>query len=245
MTATRIVRPATLAVGAVTVWALAAAFLWRTKVPADLRLPALDAHKVFGAGVVEDGTRFDRFFEIEWIVATLTTIAVLVVLAPTRDPAAELGLDRVRALGRPARRDVRHDARVRCPAAPREAVRAQLVDRRRARGLCAGDHLAARTSVPAADRDPLRAFAASRGADRDPRATRARRTPDGAGRADEARNDGGERVHDGHRPEPRDLHLGHDAGRSLHTRRGPLRGRPRARPPRPLAHLERHRLGRA
>jgi STE24 endopeptidase len=98
MTATRIVRPATLAVGALTVWALAASFLWRTKVPADLRLRALDARKVFGAGVVEDGTRFDRFFEIEWIVATLTTIAMLVVLT-RRGPrlARSLGLGPVNA----------------------------------------------------------------------------------------------------------------------------------------------------
>src|SRR6266511_3838113 len=98
MTATRIVRPATLAVGAVTVWALAAAFLWRTKVPADLRLPALDAHKVFGAQAVGAGTRFDRFFEIEWVLATLASLAVLVVMT-RRGPrlARSLGLGPVNA----------------------------------------------------------------------------------------------------------------------------------------------------
>ena len=62
MTAIRIVRPATLAVAAVAVWALAASLLWRTKVPADLRLPSLDVRAVFGAHVVSAGTRFDRFF---------------------------------------------------------------------------------------------------------------------------------------------------------------------------------------
>jgi STE24 endopeptidase len=98
MTATRIVRPATLAVGAVTVWALAASFLWRTKVPADLHLPSLDARRVFGAHAVEAGTRFDRFFEVEWVLTTLTTIAVLVVLT-RRGPrlARSLGLGPVNA----------------------------------------------------------------------------------------------------------------------------------------------------
>jgi STE24 endopeptidase len=81
MTATRIVRPATLAVAVVAIWALAASLLWRTKVPAHLRLPALDERRVFGAHVVGAGIRFDRFFEIEWILATLVSLAVLVVLA--------------------------------------------------------------------------------------------------------------------------------------------------------------------
>jgi STE24 endopeptidase len=81
MTATRIVRPATLAVVAVALWALAASLLWRTKVPSHLQLPPLDARAVFGAHVVSAGTRFDRFFEIEWILATLTSLAALVVMA--------------------------------------------------------------------------------------------------------------------------------------------------------------------
>jgi STE24 endopeptidase len=80
MTATRIVRPATLAVAAVALWALAASLLWRTKVPSHLQLPSLDARAVFGAHVVSAGTRFDRFFEIEWILATLASLAVLVVM---------------------------------------------------------------------------------------------------------------------------------------------------------------------
>ena len=33
-------------------WALAAAALWRTKVPADLHLPSLDPSSVFGAHAV-------------------------------------------------------------------------------------------------------------------------------------------------------------------------------------------------
>jgi STE24 endopeptidase len=81
MTATRIVRPATLAVAAVALWALAASLLWRTKVPAHLPLPSLDERRVFGAHVVSAGIRFDRFFEIEWILATLSTLAALVLMA--------------------------------------------------------------------------------------------------------------------------------------------------------------------
>jgi STE24 endopeptidase len=98
MTATRIVRPATLAVAALAVWTLAATFLWRTKVPADLSLPSLDAREVFGAHAVRAGVRFDRFFEIEWALGTSASLAALVVLA-RRGPklARSLGLGPVNA----------------------------------------------------------------------------------------------------------------------------------------------------
>ena len=79
MTATRIVRPATIAAAVVAVWLLAAFFLLRTKVPGDLSPPRLDAQNVFGAGAVRAGTRFDRFFDYEWVLGTLTSIAVLAV----------------------------------------------------------------------------------------------------------------------------------------------------------------------
>jgi STE24 endopeptidase len=98
MTATRIVRPATLAVAVVAVWTLAATFLWRTKVPADLNLPSLDAREVFGAQATRAGVRFDRFFEIEWALGTAASLAALVVLA-RRGPrlARSLGLGPVNA----------------------------------------------------------------------------------------------------------------------------------------------------
>ena len=98
MTATRIVRPATLAVVAAAVWILAASLLWRTKVPADLRLPSLDARRVFGPNVVSAGERFDRFFELEWLIATLATLAALVVMT-RRGPrfVRSLGLGPVNA----------------------------------------------------------------------------------------------------------------------------------------------------
>ncbi|MFL5980422.1 MAG: M48 family metalloprotease, partial [Gaiellaceae bacterium] len=80
MTATRIVRPATLAAAAgVAAWLVAALFLWRTKVPSDLTVPSFAEQKVFGPRVVAAGVRFDRFFELEWLLATLTSLAVLCV----------------------------------------------------------------------------------------------------------------------------------------------------------------------
>jgi STE24 endopeptidase len=98
MTATRIVRPATIAVVALAVWLLAAFFLLRTKVPGDLSPPQLDAQKVFGAEVTRAGVRFDRFFDYEWVLGTLTSIAVLAVYL-RRGPALarRLGLGPVNA----------------------------------------------------------------------------------------------------------------------------------------------------
>jgi STE24 endopeptidase len=79
MTATRIVRPATIAAAAGAVWVLAAFFLLHTKVPDDLNPPHLDAYRVFGAEVTRAGQRFDRFFDYDSVLAMLTGIAVLAV----------------------------------------------------------------------------------------------------------------------------------------------------------------------
>jgi STE24 endopeptidase len=97
MTATRI-RPATIAVAAFAVWLLAAFFLLRTKVPGDLNPPKLDARTVFGAEVTRAGTRFDRFFDYNWVLSTLSSIAVLAVYL-VRGPriARRLGLGPVNA----------------------------------------------------------------------------------------------------------------------------------------------------
>ena len=81
MTATRVIRPATLAAAAAAAtWTLAASLLWRTRVPSHLQLPPLAVRTVFGAQNVSAGARFDRFFELEWILATLASLAVLVVM---------------------------------------------------------------------------------------------------------------------------------------------------------------------
>ena len=97
MTAARISRVATLAVAAV-VWTLAGAVLWRTKVPADLRLPHLDPQSVFGADAVRAGIRYERFLDYAWLLGTIVSLAALVVMV-RRGPrlARSLGLGRVNA----------------------------------------------------------------------------------------------------------------------------------------------------
>src|SRR6266446_2259584 len=97
MTATRISRVATLAVAAL-LWVLIASLLWRTKVPADLHLPQLDARAVFGAGAVRAGARYERFLDYAWLVGTVAKVLALVVLV-RRGPrlARSLGLGRVNA----------------------------------------------------------------------------------------------------------------------------------------------------
>jgi Zn-dependent protease with chaperone function len=77
MTATRIWRVATLAV-AVVVWVAAASLLWRTKVPANLRLPSLDERSIFGAAVVREAQRYERFLSINWVLGTIAGLAALV-----------------------------------------------------------------------------------------------------------------------------------------------------------------------
>lgn len=62
-------------------WVLAAVFLWRTKVPAGLDPPTLDARQVFGAEAVRAGVRFDRFFELSWVFATLASLTALALFA--------------------------------------------------------------------------------------------------------------------------------------------------------------------
>lgn len=74
MTATRIWRVATLAVAAV-VWVVAASFLWRTKVPANLHLPSLDESSIFGADLVHEAQRYERFLGITWVLGTVAGLA--------------------------------------------------------------------------------------------------------------------------------------------------------------------------
>ena len=97
MTATRISRVATLAVAAFA-WVVIAWLLWRTKVPADLHLPELDARAVFGAGAVRAGVRYERFLDYAWLGGTVAKVLALVVLV-RRGPrlARSLGLGPVNA----------------------------------------------------------------------------------------------------------------------------------------------------
>jgi STE24 endopeptidase len=79
MTATRILRAATIAV-AVAAWAVLVALLWRTKVPDGLRLPQLDENAVFGRKLVRDAGRYERLLDLFWLGATVTELVVLVLL---------------------------------------------------------------------------------------------------------------------------------------------------------------------
>src|ERR687898_1616467 len=72
------------AIGAAVVWLVAAALLWRTVMP-DLSLPDVDPSTVFSAESLERSDRYARFNRVNWVLATLVQLAVLVVcvrLAP-------------------------------------------------------------------------------------------------------------------------------------------------------------------
>src|SRR5438034_2307873 len=97
MTATRIVRGATIAVGAA-VWAALAVLLWRTPVPADLHVPHLGERAVFGAGLVRRAERYERFLDWDWVFGTLAALAAYaVMLRRGRELASRLGLRDVNA----------------------------------------------------------------------------------------------------------------------------------------------------
>jgi STE24 endopeptidase len=91
MTATRIVRGATLAVGAA-IWVVLAALLWRTTVPS-LHVPRLDVDAVFGATLVRHAEHNERFLVWNWVAGTVATLAAYAVVA-RRAPriAPRLGL---------------------------------------------------------------------------------------------------------------------------------------------------------
>lgn len=61
--------------------------------PGDLNPPHLDARTVFGADVTRAGARFDRFFDYDWVLSTVASLAVLGVYL-VRGPriARRLGL---------------------------------------------------------------------------------------------------------------------------------------------------------
>ncbi len=83
MTATRTVRfwvIGALAAG----WFAAAAFLWQTAVP-DLRVLQLDPHEIFSSEYLQRSERYERLHRVNWALATLAQIGVLIAavrLAP-------------------------------------------------------------------------------------------------------------------------------------------------------------------
>ncbi len=93
MTATRLAKASTLIVLAAG-WAVAAWYLWQTSVPGSLHLPHVDPHQEFGAAILRRSARYDGFLRWAWVLATvvqLTTLWVLVLLAPRIARAFELG----------------------------------------------------------------------------------------------------------------------------------------------------------
>src|SRR5437588_316439 len=70
---------ATLALAAL--WLLAAWLLWRTHVPAGLRLPRLDPHRYFSDALLRRAARHDRFLRIDFLLASGAQLLVLAALA--------------------------------------------------------------------------------------------------------------------------------------------------------------------
>jgi STE24 endopeptidase len=71
------------AVGVLVVAALAvgAVLLWPTDVPNDLTLPAVNEDAVFGAEVVAEAERFERFHYLLWVLSQIAMLATLVLYA--------------------------------------------------------------------------------------------------------------------------------------------------------------------
>src|ERR687884_830608 len=87
MTATRMrvaTGIATLAV-LVAAWLLAASLLWRTQVPADLRLPRVDPHRYFSDALLRRTAHHDRFLRIDFVLASAAQLGALAWL-PMRAP---------------------------------------------------------------------------------------------------------------------------------------------------------------
>ena len=95
MTATRIGRLATLVVFC-GLWLVAAALLWRTSVPTNLRLSGADVHRLFPPAEVARAARYERFLYVLWgshLVATVVALVVLSIRAPRL--ARTIGLGRI------------------------------------------------------------------------------------------------------------------------------------------------------
>jgi STE24 endopeptidase len=94
MTATRMTRLATLAVGAA-LWCACAWLLARTSVPA-LHLGGLDSHRYFTQRSLDRTASYNRGVEVLWLLGTTATLAALIVLV-RRLPrtVSTIGLGRV------------------------------------------------------------------------------------------------------------------------------------------------------
>jgi STE24 endopeptidase len=80
MTATRLLKGATIVL-AVAAWLVAAALLWRTKVPADLHRPRLGAAAFFSASELHRAARYSSVGQLLFLLGVGMQLAVLAVLA--------------------------------------------------------------------------------------------------------------------------------------------------------------------
>ncbi len=80
MTATRIVRGATLAAAAA-VWVVLALLLWRTTVPAHLHLPQVDEARAFGPKLTAEARRFERLLDWNWVGGTIAVLGAYLFMA--------------------------------------------------------------------------------------------------------------------------------------------------------------------
>src|SRR2546423_2020859 len=62
-------------------WLYAASLLWRTQVPASLRLPRLDPHRVFSDALLRRTARHDGFLRIDFLLASAAQLVALLWLA--------------------------------------------------------------------------------------------------------------------------------------------------------------------
>jgi Zn-dependent protease with chaperone function len=62
-------------------WAIAAVYLWDTRVPGDLRRPELDADDEFSRGELERTSRYERFVRVNFLLSQLVLVGVLALYA--------------------------------------------------------------------------------------------------------------------------------------------------------------------
>src|SRR5438132_13992671 len=74
-------------------WLAAAYLLWRTSVPASIRVGGLDQHRYFTAVELARASKYERFTDILWVAQVAATIVALLVLT-RRSPrlASSIGL---------------------------------------------------------------------------------------------------------------------------------------------------------
>src|SRR5438874_8999298 len=80
MTATRLAKGGTIVL-AVAVWLVAAALLWRTKVPGDLHRPHLNAAAFFSPSQLHRAARYSSIGRLLYLLGALVQLVVLAVLA--------------------------------------------------------------------------------------------------------------------------------------------------------------------